>query len=120
MCKCCLVLYWQLKFEWNFKDLHLQLEVGMTCYRSMISNIRTRIVPEQVNLKMHTSIKAGKPCSFGASGVSSIPANSDAQNVPSFRRRQFEMKLSPPLYFLRTSGPKSELETYSLEPYGLM
>jgi hypothetical protein len=28
-------------------------------------------------------------------GVGSIPANSDAQNVPSFRRWRFEMKLSP-------------------------
>ncbi len=30
-----------------------------------------------------------------AGGVGSIPANSDAQNVPSFRRWRFEMKLSP-------------------------
>jgi hypothetical protein len=30
--------------------------------------------------------------------VGSIPANSDAQNVPSFRRWRFEMKLSPPLF----------------------
>ncbi len=28
-------------------------------------------------------------------GVGSIPANCDAQNVPSFRRWRFEMKLSP-------------------------
>jgi hypothetical protein len=35
------------------------------------------------------------PCSTGAGGVGSIPANSDAQNVPSFRRWRFEMKLSP-------------------------
>ena len=27
--------------------------------------------------------------------VKAIPAKSDAQNVPSFRRRRFEMKLSP-------------------------
>ncbi len=27
--------------------------------------------------------------------VGSIPANSDAQNLPSFRRWRFEMKLSP-------------------------
>ncbi len=32
-------------------------------------------------------------------GVGSIPANSDAQNVPSFRRWRFEMKLSPFFYF---------------------
>jgi hypothetical protein len=30
-----------------------------------------------------------------AGGVGSIPANSDAQNVPSFRRWRFEMMLSP-------------------------
>ncbi len=28
-------------------------------------------------------------------GVGSIPANPNAQNVPSFRRWRFEMKLSP-------------------------
>jgi hypothetical protein len=28
-------------------------------------------------------------------GVGSIPANSDALNVPSFRRGRLEMKLSP-------------------------
>jgi hypothetical protein len=32
---------------------------------------------------------------MGAGGVGSIPANSDAQNVPSFRRLRFVMKLSP-------------------------
>jgi hypothetical protein len=32
---------------------------------------------------------------LGAGGVGSIPANSDAQNVPSFCRWRFEMKLSP-------------------------
>jgi hypothetical protein len=31
-------------------------------------------------------------------GVGSIPANSNAQNVPSFRRWRFEMKLSPFLF----------------------
>ncbi len=35
------------------------------------------------------------PAPLGAGGVGSIPANSDAQNVPSFRRWRFEMKLSP-------------------------
>ncbi len=35
------------------------------------------------------------PCSTGAGGVGSIPAKTDAQNVPSFRRWRFEMKLSP-------------------------
>ena len=37
------------------------------------------------------------PAPLGAGGVGSIPANPDALlvNVPSFRRRRFEMKLSP-------------------------
>jgi hypothetical protein len=35
------------------------------------------------------------PAPLGAGGVGSIPANSDAQNVPFFRRWRFEMKLSP-------------------------
>jgi hypothetical protein len=30
--------------------------------------------------------RRGIPCSSGAGGVGSNPANSDAQNVPSFRR----------------------------------
>jgi hypothetical protein len=40
-------------------------------------------------------IKAGIPCSSGAGRRGSIPAISDAENVPSFRRWRFEMKLSP-------------------------
>ena len=39
------------------------------------------------------------PAPLGAGGVGSIPANPDAQNVPSFRRRRFEMKLSPFLLY---------------------
>ncbi len=35
------------------------------------------------------------PAPLGSGGVGSIPTNSDAQNVPSFRRRRVEMKLSP-------------------------
>ncbi len=35
------------------------------------------------------------PAPLGAGDVGSIPTNSDAQNVPSFRRCGFEMKLSP-------------------------
>jgi hypothetical protein len=42
-------------------------------------------------------VKVGIPCSSGAGGVGSIPANSNALSVPSFRRWRFEMKLSPPL-----------------------
>ncbi len=45
--------------------------------------------------------KAHIPCSSGAGGVGSIPANPDAQNVPSFRRWRFEMKLSPPFFFCK-------------------
>jgi hypothetical protein len=42
-------------------------------------------------------VKAGIPCSFEAGGVGSIPANSDAQNMPSFRpfyRQNLEVILS--------------------------
>jgi hypothetical protein len=35
--------------------------------------------------------RAGIPCSAGAGGVGSIPANSDALNVPSFSRWRFEV-----------------------------
>jgi hypothetical protein len=35
------------------------------------------------------------PAPLGAGGVGSIPSNSDAENVPSFRRWRFAMKLSP-------------------------
>ncbi len=35
------------------------------------------------------------PAPLGAGGVGSIPGNSDALNVPSFRRWRFGMKLSP-------------------------
>jgi hypothetical protein len=35
------------------------------------------------------------PAPLGAGGVGSIPANSDAQRVPSFRRWRYVMKLSP-------------------------
>jgi hypothetical protein len=45
------------------------------------------------------------PCSTGAGGVGSIPANSDAQNVPSFRRWRFELKLSP--FFLNFFFPRT-------------
>jgi hypothetical protein len=38
------------------------------------------------------------PAPLGAGGVGSIPSNSDAQNVPSFRRWRFEMKLGPFFY----------------------
>jgi hypothetical protein len=40
------------------------------------------------------------PAPLGAGGVGSIPANSDALNVPSFRRWRFVMKLSPLLYII--------------------
>jgi hypothetical protein len=51
------------------------------------------------NILMCYPVGEGRiPCSTGAGGVGSIPANSDAQNVPSFRRWRFEMKLSPFCY----------------------
>jgi hypothetical protein len=42
------------------------------------------------------------PAPLGAGGVGSIPDNSDAQHVPSFRRWRFVMKLSP--FFFTTGG----------------
>ena len=49
--------------------------------------------------------------SSGAGGVGSIPANSNVQNVPSFRRWLFEMKFSPP--FSAMLGYK-DIEVFSL------
>jgi hypothetical protein len=40
-------------------------------------------------------LRRAYPALLDRAGVGSIPANSDAQNVPSFRRWRFEMKLSP-------------------------
>jgi hypothetical protein len=40
-------------------------------------------------------VKASIPALPERAGVGSIPANSDAQKVPSFRLWRFEMKLSP-------------------------
>ncbi len=43
-------------------------------------------------------LRRAYPASPERAGVSSIPANSDAVNGPSFRRWRFEMKLSPFFY----------------------
>ncbi len=40
-------------------------------------------------------LRQAYPALLERAGVGSIPANSDAQNVPSFCRWRFEMKLSP-------------------------
>ena len=56
------------------------------------------------------------PAPLGAGGVGSIPANPDALNVPSFRRRRFEMKLSP-FFFAGAGGLGSaglNIQAYSL------
>ncbi len=45
--------------------------------------------------------------------MGSIPANSDAQNVPSFRRWRFEMKLSPHSKRISEAG-RSEMAAASL------
>ncbi len=42
-------------------------------------------------------------------GVGSIPANPDAQNVPSFRRWRFEMKLSPFYSYSRVAQSSYDL-----------
>jgi hypothetical protein len=49
-------------------------------------------------------LRRAYPAPLGRAGVGSIPANPDAQNVPSFRRWRFEMKLSPFFCFLRSSA----------------
>ncbi len=41
-------------------------------------------------------LRRAYPALLERAGLGLIPANSDAQNVPSFRRWRFEMKLSPP------------------------
>ena len=40
-------------------------------------------------------LRQAYPALLELAGVGSIPTNSDAQHVPSFRRWRFEMKLSP-------------------------
>jgi hypothetical protein len=40
-------------------------------------------------------LRRAYPAPLGRAGVGSIPANPDAQNVPSIRRWRFEMKFSP-------------------------
>jgi hypothetical protein len=45
-------------------------------------------------------LRRAYPALLERAGVGSIPANSDAQNVPCFRRWRFEMKLCP---FLKSS-----------------
>ncbi len=51
-------------------------------------DVTLNAVPSLVGKGGHTLLLWGRR-------VGSIPTNSDAQNVPSFRRWQFEMKLSP-------------------------
>ncbi len=48
-----------------------------------------------VNLVLAERLRQAYPTLLEWAGVGSIPANSDAQNVPSFRRWRFELKLSP-------------------------
>ena len=45
-------------------------------------------------------LRRAYPALLEWAGVGSIPANSDALNVPSFSRWRFEMKLSPFYYFI--------------------
>jgi hypothetical protein len=53
--------------------------------------------------------EGGIPCSSEAGDVGLIPANSDAQNAPCFRRWQFEMKLRllSPFFGSRGRGGRS-------------
>jgi hypothetical protein len=47
------------------------------------------ILQFQTDLKVAEWSRRTYPAPLGAGGVGSIPANSDAQNVPSFRRWRF-------------------------------
>ncbi len=48
-----------------------------------------------MNVAVAERLRQAYPTLLEWAGMGSIPANSDAQNVPSFRRWRFEMKLSP-------------------------
>ena len=50
-------------------------------------------------------LRRAYPALLEWAGVGSIPANSDAQNVPSVRRWRFEMKLSPFLGYMGYKPP---------------
>ena len=70
------ISWWQ-EHSWNILNMILQ-------YEKHIFEIWPR----------GREVRAVIPCSSGAGRQGSIPAISDAQNVPAFRRWRFEMKLS--------------------------
>ncbi len=53
-------------------------------------------------------LRRAYPALLERAGVGSIPANSDAQDVPSFRRWRFEMKLG--LFFLTKQKQNKQLK----------
>jgi hypothetical protein len=74
----------------NLKDCHPISTQSPTVFQTGLELINVGSQSTMAEWSMRTY-----PAPLGAGGVGSIPANSDAQNVPSFRRWRFEMKLSP-------------------------
>jgi hypothetical protein len=75
------------------RDINHKLSITILQYQAVIIIITMNTLC--INLQQYQYNVARIPRSSGAGGVGSIPANPDAQNVPSFRRWRFEMKLSP-------------------------
>ena len=58
--------------------------------------VNKTVIPDEFkDFTINERLRRAYPAPLGRAGVGSIPANPDAQNVPSFRRWRFEMKLSP-------------------------
>jgi hypothetical protein len=86
-----------------------------TCYEKWCEYHRCRAI-QLIDLKrppLAYLAKAGMPCSAWAGGVDSIPANSDAQNVPSFRCWWIEMNLSPFIENLMDFLVSSSIRVYA-------
>jgi hypothetical protein len=67
----------------NYDIIDSDYDISIT----MTGNIMCDIMPP-----VSERLRRAYPALLERAGVGSIPANSDAQNVPSFRRWQFEMK----------------------------
>ncbi len=57
-------------------------------------------------------LRQAYPTNLEWAGVGSIPANSDAQNVLSFRRWRFEMKLSPFFLWVRRARHRHDCRSH--------
>ncbi len=84
-----------MKLGWNQDNSQIILDVILKTFLWILGDIFDKISSTMAEWSRWTY-----PALSGAGGVGSIPANSDAQNVHSFRRWRFEMKLSP--FFILT------------------